>query len=1396
MLRRILAVLTLSCSALVPVAALFLTPASPAHAASPNIVISQVYGGGGNTSAPYTNDFVELFNRGNSTVSVAGWSVQYASAAGTGWAVNSLSGSIPPGGYYLVQLAGGAIGVALPTPNATGTSNMSGTAGKVALVNLSTALAAVACPANANIIDFVGYGGTANCFEGAAAPAPSNTSSILRAGGGCVDSDANSTNFSTGAPNPRNSASTASLCNIPDLTINDVTVAEGNAGTTTFTFTVSLSSPAGVGGVSFNIATADGTATAGVDYTAKSLTSQTIAQGMSTYTFTVVVNGDLTPELNETFFVNIINLVGALPVDVQGLGTITNDDAAPNLTINSVSLNEGNSAQTTYTFTVSLSTPAPAGGVTFNIATADVTATAPSDYTANSLMAQTIPEGSTTYTFNVLVNGDATPEGNETFQVNVTGVVNAIVVSSQGVGTILNDDVYRISAVQGSSTASPLVGQVVLVEGIVTGVFQGLNSLNGFYMQEPDATADADPATSEGVFVFTNLAPAVVSVGDLLRVSGTVIEFGAAPNTLTEIVTPTVTVLSTGNTLPSIIDVTLPVANLADFERYEGMRVRFLQTLTVSDHFDLAHFGELTLSANGRSLQPTNEIDPNDDPASGTTNLGNNLAAVAAFANLNSRSRIILDDANSQTYPPVIPFLDPIGNSLRLGSTVANLTGIFSQSFGSYRMFTTAAPAFTYAARPLTPPTVGGNAKVGSMNVLNYFNGNGLGAGFPTSRGANTLAEFNRQRAKVIAAVVGLDADVLGLLEIENDGNDANSSIQDLINGLNAATAPGTWAFIPDPAGYTATPGGSDQIRPAIIFKTTVVAPVGASATSSDTAFAIGRSPVAQTFKLLSNDETFALVVNHFKSKSSGGASGADLDQGDGQAAFNNRRKLQAAALVTFINTLTPTTPRVVTMGDFNAYEQEDPMDIMRAGGLSTIINNSYSYMFNGLSGSLDHALGTAALMSAVSGSGKWHINADEPVVLDYNVETKNTAGCVTSCTSPDFYVANAFRASDHDPVLVGLQLNGAQCLAGTYSATGNAPCTLASSGNFVATAGATSQTLCLAGTFQASTGQTSCGAAQPGSFVASAGATSQTACLAGTFQANAGATSCGQAQPGNVVANAGSTSQTACLIGTFQPNAGALSCNDAQPGNFVASAGATAQTQCAAGSFQAVTAQSSCGLAQPGFFVPTVGATSQTVCPAGTNSFSSGATSCTAVFNVTPSAGANGSISPSSVQSIAQGATTTFTVTPNSGFLSAVSGSCGGSLVGTTYTTSVITAGCSVIASFSAAVSSITTLSSSLSPSKAGQSVTFTAAVSGASGTPTGTVVFRDGANVIVGCESVALSGGISLCVTTGVSPGARLITATYSGNATYSASVSSALTQSVTPGGIAPVIYFLFED
>lgn len=245
------------------------------------------------------------------------------------------------------------------------------------------------------------------------------------------------TGYTVGAPN--NATGTILNDDLPNLTINDVTASEGNSGSTSFTFTVSLSAPAGPGGVTFDISTANGTATGGTDFVPQTYTSQTIPAGSTTYTFGVQVLGDPLNEPTETFFVNVTNVTNAVVVDGQGVGTIANDDPLPSLSIDDVAPIEGNSGTTNAVLTVSLSA-ASGQTVTVNYASADGTATAPGDYTAVSGVLTFTP-GQTVRTISVPVAGETVPEANETLFVNLSGATFATIADNQGVVTIQNDDV-------------------------------------------------------------------------------------------------------------------------------------------------------------------------------------------------------------------------------------------------------------------------------------------------------------------------------------------------------------------------------------------------------------------------------------------------------------------------------------------------------------------------------------------------------------------------------------------------------------------------------------------------------------------------------------------------------------------------------------------------------------------------------------------------------------------------------------------------------------------------------------------------------------------------------------------------------------------------------------------
>jgi uncharacterized protein len=567
------------------------------------------------------------------------------------------------------------------------------------------------------------------------------------------------------------------------------------------------------------------------------------------------------------------------------------------------------------------------------------------------------------------------------------------------------DSATPIDVIQGSGAGSDRVGQVATIEGAVVGDYQLSSEFSGFYVQEDAADADADPATSEGIFVFGGGVD--VNRGDRVRVRGTVAEF----NGLTELSSVSaVAVCSTGVTVPAT-QVSLPVAAVNDLERYEGMLVNFNQTLTVTEVFNLGRFGEVSLSGAGRLYTPTAVAAPG--------------APAQAVAAQNDRSRIILDDGNGQQN--IDPTRYPQGglsasNTLRVGDALNALTGIMDFRFAAYRIQPVGPLSFDHTnPRTAAPAPVGGNLKVASFNVLNYFNGDGAGGGFPTSRGANTPQEFARQRAKEVSALKAMNADIVGLMEMENDAP-PNSAVEDLVAGLNDAMGAGTYSFIN--TGVI----GTDEIKVALIFKPSTVTPVGAyklmtSAVDPRFVDTLNRPSLAQTFQQKATGGKLTVVVNHLKSK--GSECAGDPDTGDEQGNCNQTRTRAAAALVDWLKT-DPTgsgDPDFLLIGDMNSYTFEDPITTFVGGGLRNLVRErdgltAYSYVFDGESGYLDHALATPSLAAQVTGVDHWHINPDEPTVLDYNTEFK-TANQVNT-----FYDSGPYRSSDHDPVVIGLAFN------------------------------------------------------------------------------------------------------------------------------------------------------------------------------------------------------------------------------------------------------------------------------------------------------------------------------------------------------------------------------------
>jgi predicted extracellular nuclease len=589
----------------------------------------------------------------------------------------------------------------------------------------------------------------------------------------------------------------------------------------------------------------------------------------------------------------------------------------------------------------------------------------------------------------------------------------------------------KIHEVQGNGASSPLVGQTVIVTGIVVGDFQdGLNGtngdFNGFHVQEEDADADADPLTSEGIFVFDGSSPAVnVAIGDLVQVQGVVSEF----NTLTEITSFTgVSVLSSGNPLPTAAPLSLPVTAVSDFESYEGMRVTFPQALVISEYFNFDRFGEIVLTSR-RHLTPTAEFEPGSPQYT---------QAVQDFL----LDKITLDDGRSTQNPD--PAIHPNGsvfdltNLFRGGDTVANVTGIMDFSFGLYRIQPTQGADYAPAnPRPAAPEDVGGRLRVASMNMLNFF----LTLDYPTGnpldnkcgplqnvecRGADAdqPTEFTRQRDKLLATLAGVNADVVGLNELENTlgvdplGDPTNG----IVTGLNAIFGPGTYSYID--TGVI----GTDAIRVGLIYKTSTVVPVGGFEildTTDDPRFldTKNRPSLAQTFEEIATGERFTVVVNHFKSKGSDCNDVGDPDLGDGQGNCSQTRKAAAEALVDWLAT-DPTgsnDPDFFIIGDLNSYDKEESIDALLAGGFSDLTyqfngEDAYSYVFDGQTGYLDYILSNTTLSGQVTGITDWHVNADEPDLIDYDTSFKLPA-------QDAIYAPDAYRSSDHDPVIVGLNL-------------------------------------------------------------------------------------------------------------------------------------------------------------------------------------------------------------------------------------------------------------------------------------------------------------------------------------------------------------------------------------
>ena len=886
---------------LLPIAAfaLFLASAPPALAVSSTIVISQVYGGAGCLTvgcSTYKNDYIELYNLSGAAVSINGWSVQYASATGTSWQVTALPNvSIQPGQYFLIAESFGTNGVnTLPTPDATGSIAMSATAAKVALVNSTTALTCgTACLPNVTIVDFIGYGTTANSSEGGApAPAPSTTTADFRANGGCTDTDNNAADFSTAAPGPRNTSSSLHFCGGP-------------------------TNPTGVGAAN----------PSSVDQGGTTLLTVTATAGANPPSTGITVTGDLTTiggSATQAFY----------------------DDAS-----------HGDAVS-----------------------------------------------GDNVFSFSATV-AVATTGGNKSLPFTVA---DAQVRSSTGsISLTVNPPVIAIHDIQGSGTTSPHVGELVATIGVVTGV-----KSNGFFIQSKDGFVDADPSTSEGIFVFTSSAPpAGAVVGNEVKVAGTVQEFIPSQDLnsppATEISgSPSVSVLSTGNPLPAPITLTAsdtsPTGSIEQLEKYEGMRVHVDSLTVVAPTQGTVNEANATSTSNGvfygvitgvaRPFREPGIETPDPLPAGSP-------CCVPTFDANPERLRVDSDGLTGST---------PI--EVTTGAVVTNLTGPLDYAFRTYTIDPEPAivPVATGNISAIPVPVPASNEfTVASFNMERFFDTTD-DPGISDVALTATAFDHRLKKASLVIRNVLRMPDILGVEEMENlttlqavaarvnsdavaasqpnpnyqaylvEGNDIGGiDVGFLVKAAPRVNVIGVTQYNKDET-YTDPNTGDPALlndRPSLILRATVQPPVGSA------------YPIT-------------VIVNHLRSLS------AVDDPVDGNRV-RTKRRAQAESLANLIQTRQTADPteHILLVGDFNAFQFNDgyvdtigtilgtptPCDQvvlcsadLVEPDLVDLVNtvpaaDRYSYSFDGNAQVLDHELMTQNFLPRFDGIHYARNDADFP---------------------------------------------------------------------------------------------------------------------------------------------------------------------------------------------------------------------------------------------------------------------------------------------------------------------------------------------------------------------------------------------------------------------------------
>ncbi|NMT62857.1 ExeM/NucH family extracellular endonuclease [Marinobacter orientalis] len=554
-----------------------------------------------------------------------------------------------------------------------------------------------------------------------------------------------------------------------------------------------------------------------------------------------------------------------------------------------------------------------------------------------------------------------------------------------------------IARIQGEGDRSPLAGQAVTVEGVITMDVRHEGGFHGFYLQQPDRETDDNPETSEALFVYTNRSAG--QPGDRVRVSGRVKEFHGLTE-LTDI--STLAVCGTGR-LPAPIPLTLPWPENQRPEHLENMLVAIAGNLTVIDHYNLARYGELTLAAGDQTI-PTEYMEPGP-------------SAQALFQS-QQQNRLLLDDGKGVRGPRPVPW--PTGelsgdDTVRTGDRVSQLSGVLDFRFDAWRVQPLSPPVFGAANPRPDPPqrAESSTLRVVTLNLGNLFNGDGRGGGFPTPRGAKSGKQFQQQLARLATALRAPDPDIIAVTEVENDGYGRNSAIADLTNALGEH-----WRYVQD-----GNQTGNDAIRSDLLYRSDRVTTQGrASRLTSGPFSQRGRPPVVQMFRPAGSERALRIVVPHLKSKACRGAKGPDRDQNDGQGCYSHARAQATRAILHWLDALPQPGNLAGTLvtGDLNSYARELPLQLMAEAGYSNAVRQFHdcsetackqtSYRYRGRSGTLDYSLVSEGLAGRVVGATVWPINADEPRALGYQ-------GPIPLADD------QPWRSSDHDPVITDFSL-------------------------------------------------------------------------------------------------------------------------------------------------------------------------------------------------------------------------------------------------------------------------------------------------------------------------------------------------------------------------------------